>query len=95
MSKVYEYPTEFEGVWKSLKLGRKESRKAHGYAVYLKMKERCACEDLEEQAKDKNKWIKELLENQSVCETCGCKELLCGDKGPGCSRLLEQENVAN
>ena len=73
--KVYDYGEEFENLWKSINKDSRETRKALGYKVFLKMKS--SCDDLEEQAKEKNKWIKELLD-KAECKKCGTTEFLCG-----------------
>lgn len=60
--KEYEYPKEFEELWSKIPGRGKGNNKETGYKLFLRMKDRCACPDLEEQIKAKNKWIAELLE---------------------------------
>ena len=76
---VFIYPKEFEALYRDILKKNDTGSKELCYAMFLKLYD----PGINEQVKAKDKWIKQLLENQCYCEICGCTELLCGHNKRG------------
>jgi len=74
---AYEYPSEFGQIWDRVQ-NKRATRKNIALAVFRILKKEWYCEGINEQIREKNKYIKELMENQCYCDICGCTEMLCG-----------------
>jgi len=64
--KEYDYPKEFEDIWKTIPGRGNGNNKETGYRLYTRMLNLCSCEELSEQCKAKDKWIKDLLSQVEV-----------------------------